>query len=110
MLKAIKRIKDMPLGVSKLSYRIEDLDAEISYVYEEEGEIEHSGKIKFEFVIAILIESENNTDSYLPPEPFILYEFAPSKREGFRGFKIWFEDGEVITVSCKSVIIGNEQF
>jgi hypothetical protein len=114
MLKIIKRIPDMPFGVSKLSYRIEDLDAEIYYEYEENDEVKFSGRIKFEFYVALSIESENNAysgpDSNLPPEPFAIYEFKPSKREGFRAFKIWFEDGEVITVSCKNVLVGNEKF
>jgi hypothetical protein len=112
ILKIIKRIPDMPLGVSKLSYRIEDLNVEVYYEYAENDKVVFSGRIKFDFYVALSIESENNAysgpDSSLPPEPFVLYEFAPSKREGFRGFKIWFEDGEVITVSCKSVLIGNE--
>jgi hypothetical protein len=110
MMKALTRIPDMPLGVSKLSYCIENLDAEVSYVYEENDVVQFSGRIKFEFFVAITIESETNVNSNLPPEPFILYEFAPSKREDFRGFKIWFEDGEVVTVSCKSVLVGNERF
>jgi hypothetical protein len=109
MLKTLKTIPDMPLGVSKLSYRIEDLDAEIYYEYQESAEVHFSGKIKFEFVISITIDSANNSDADLPPRSSVLYEFKPSKREGFRGFKIWFVDGQVITVSCKSVLIGNEK-
>ena len=111
MLKELKRIRDMPLGVSKLSYRIENLDADVIFTYEEDDEENcHSGVLKFDFVISILIESENYIGSNLPPGPFILYELKQTKRDEFRAFTIWFEDGEVITVTCKSVSIGSEKF
>jgi hypothetical protein len=109
-LKVLKRLHDPSSGILDTSYRIEELNVHLTYEYEDETGKMCQGRITFEFFAALSLENDSNGSGILPPQSMTLYEFQSNKREGFRGFKIWLPDAEMIEISCKSVLIGNERF
>jgi hypothetical protein len=110
ILKPLKAFPIAPSGYDDVICRINELNLEVAYeCCDSDGET-RTGNIVFDFFVALSIESENNNGVGLPRRSEMLYTFPADDREGFRGFQIWFSNNHLITVVCKRVVIGNEEF
>jgi hypothetical protein len=109
-LKPLKKFPTAPAGYGDVSYRINNLDLIVSYECIDQDGLQHSGELKFEFFIALSIESETNNKVGLPHDSAVLFCFDSDLRESFKGYQIWFSNNDLATLVCKRVIIGNEVF
>jgi hypothetical protein len=109
-LKLLKQFPIAPTGYGDVEYKIDGLNLEVMYqCHDREGEY-RTGKLVFEFFVALCIESANNDNGWLPPDSDTLYGFESNEREGFRGYQVWFSDNDLITVSCQRVLVENEVY
>ena len=108
-LSVVKKFPVAPWGY-ETDYSFKELDLEVTFNAIDQNQQKISGRINFISCFAICIEAESNNTTNLPPRSDTLYSFDSVEREGFRGFQIWFSDDSLITVACRSVMIGNEEY
>jgi hypothetical protein len=110
-LREIKTIARPSAGYGDVTYEFSDRDLTVNFKYSDQHTASRkSGAVKFEFVVALSIESETNNKIGLPDESGVLFGFDTNLRKGFSGYQIWFSNNDLITVVCQRVFIGNEVF
>jgi hypothetical protein len=101
----ITRLPSSQSGCGGVNFNFTDSNVVVDYEYFDDAkEVEAVAKLSFEFVVAISIESENNSRVGLPERSETLYGFKTDVREGFRGFQLWLSDNYLITVVCNKVV------
>lgn len=112
-LRLLKQYPVAPTGYDDVHYSFDNLDLSVIYQCSDKDGGDRHGILKFETCYALAIESETNSEGWfdLPPESAALFGFSTSmRRDGAKGFQVWFPNNAVITVICERVVDGNEVF
>jgi hypothetical protein len=109
-LTPLKEFPIAPSGYDNVDYLFIKPDLEVTYSCIDEFDQKRTGKLFFDFVIAVSIEYESNDIINLPEHSDVLYSHTSNLREGFKGYKVWFSNNELISVVCKHVLVDNERF
>jgi hypothetical protein len=110
----MKKLQELSVpinGSDTINYAFKGLDFFLDYELSTgSGSSEPRGSLRFEFVIGLCIESENNRGGLnLPEQSHVLYGFATDVSEGFKGYQVWFVDNQLVTVICEKAFIGDKE-